>query len=59
LKPQLGGIAYEESTDNLGIYLAEIATEKLNTDYDTNWRKLMPLYIQPPALNIKKKTATN
>jgi tRNA threonylcarbamoyl adenosine modification protein YeaZ len=58
LQPQLGGIAYEESDDNLGIYLAEIATEKLKTDYDTNWRKLMPLYIQPPALNVKKKVET-
>lgn len=54
LKPLLGGISYQESDDDLGKFLLEIASEKLNSDYDTNWRKLLPLYIQPPPLNIKK-----
>lgn len=50
----LGGKSYQKCDDDLGKYLYEIALEKLATEYDTNWRKLLPLYIQPPAVNLKK-----
>lgn len=55
LQPILGGISYQKQEDDLGRYLIEIACEKLNTDFDTDWRKLQPLYIQPPPVTIKKK----
>lgn len=54
LQPILGGASYQAFDDDLGQYLIEIAEEKLNSDYDTNWRKLLPLYIQPPPVTIKK-----
>lgn len=54
LEPLLGGVSYQKQNENLGKYLIEIAYEKVNSGCETNWRKLLPLYIQPPALNIKK-----
>lgn len=54
LKPILGGISYQKCDDDLGEYLIHIANEKIKTNCETNWRKLLPLYIQPPALNLKK-----
>lgn len=54
LEPILGGISYQEEDDDLGKYLIEIASEKIKTDFDTNWQNLHPLYIQPAAVNIKK-----
>lgn len=47
LKPIMGGISYQESTFPLGEILAELAVKK---DCDGNWRKLKPLYIQPPPM---------
>lgn len=55
LEPILGGISYQKSNYDLGKCLIEIAEEKLKTDYDTDWKKLLPLYIQPPALHVKKQ----
>ena len=51
LEPILGGISYQKQDDDLGQYLIQITAEKINTDFDTDWRKLLPLYIQPPAVN--------
>lgn len=50
----LNGVSYQESNNDLGKILIQIAAEKLKTDFDTNWRKLLPLYIQPPAITVKK-----
>lgn len=54
LEPILGGISYQKCDDDLGKYLIQIAGEKIKSNCETNWRKLLPLYIQPPALNLKK-----
>lgn len=54
LLSELGGVSYQEDEHNLGQFLVEIASEKVKTNFDTNWRKLLPLYIQPPALNLQK-----
>lgn len=54
LLPILGGISYQTQDDNLGEFLLQITKEKLSTDFDTNWRKLLPLYIQPPSVSVKK-----
>lgn len=54
LQPILGGTSYQSFSDDLGQYLIEITEEKLVSDYDTNWRKLLPLYIQPPPVTLKK-----
>lgn len=57
LEPVLGGVSYQKKDDNsgddLGKYLIQIASEKINSGIDTDWKKLLPLYIQPPAINIK------
>lgn len=45
LKPVLGGISYQESSYPLGEILAGLAEQK---NAEGNWRKLKPLYIQPP-----------
>lgn len=47
LQPVLGGVSYQQGDYPLGEILAELA-EKQETDY--NWRKLKPLYIQPPPV---------
>lgn len=54
LEPILGGVSYQKNDEDLGEYLIQIAREKIKTNHETNWRKLLPLYIQPPALNLKK-----
>lgn len=55
LKPILGGISYQESEDDFGKYLVEIAREKISEQsVDSDWRKLHPLYIQPPPISVKK-----
>ncbi len=45
LKPLLGGISYQSENYQLGEILADLAEKK---DDEGNWRKLKPLYIQPP-----------
>lgn len=49
LKPILGGISYQEAAYPLGEILTELALKKSQTD-ECNWRKLKPLYIQPPPM---------
>ncbi len=45
LQPILGGKSYQQGKYSLGEILAELAE---NTSAEGNWRKLKPLYIQPP-----------
>ncbi len=45
LKPVLGGISYQGNSYPLGEILARLAEQK---NAEGNWRKLKPLYIQPP-----------
>lgn len=45
LQPILGGKSYQQGKYALGEILAELAK---NTSAEGNWRKLKPLYIQPP-----------
>ena len=47
LKPLLSGISYQENNLPLGEILAKLAVKK---DCDGDWRKLKPLYIQPPPM---------
>ena len=47
LQPILGGISYQQENLPLDEILAELAQQK---DTDGNWRKLKPLYIQPPPM---------
>lgn len=49
LKPLIGGTSYQEEQTQLGEILADIAEEKLKNS-DGDWRKLKPLYIQPPPM---------
>lgn len=55
LEPILGGISYQKTEKDLGRFLIEIAMEKLVSNIDTDWRKLHPLYIQPPPITVKKQ----
>ncbi len=50
LQPILGGISYQQENYPLGETLAQTAEESAPTD----WRKLLPLYIQPPAVHKKQ-----
>lgn len=45
LQPILGGTSYQQGEYSLGEILAELAE---NSNAEGNWRKLKPLYIQPP-----------
>lgn len=54
LKEIFGGISYTECDLDLGKILIEITTEKLNQGVEVDWKKLHPLYIQPPPVTVKK-----
>lgn len=47
LQSRLGGKSYQQENLPLGETLAELALQK---DSDRDWRKLKPLYIQPPPM---------
>ena len=47
LHPILGGISYQQESMPLGEILAELAEKK---DCEGDWRRLKPLYIQPPPM---------
>ena len=49
LQPVLGGVSYQKGDYPLGEILVDIAEERGGTD----WRELLPLYIQPPAIHVK------
>ena len=54
LQPILGGKSYQKENLPLGEILAELAEEKMLGKYaqptDGDWRRLKPLYIQPPPM---------
>lgn len=54
LMPLLGGISYQKQEDDLGKYIIEIANEKIKSGFEADWKKLHPLYIQPPPITQKK-----
>ncbi len=43
-------ISYQQQEFQLGEILAKIALEKLEKGEDADWRKVKPLYIQPPPV---------
>ena len=43
-------VSYQQQDFQLGEILAKIALEKLEQGIDTDWRKVKPLYIQPPPV---------
>ena len=43
-------VAYQNQDFQLGEILAKIALEQLSKGVDTDWRKVKPLYIQPPPV---------
>ncbi len=43
-------ISYQQKDYPLGEILAHIAQNKIESGIDTDWRKLKPLYIQPPPV---------
>ena len=43
-------VSYQQNEYQLGEILAKIALEKLERGIDVDWRKLKPLYIQPPPV---------
>lgn len=47
LQPILGGTSYQKMSLSLGEVLAELARTKT---FNTDWRQLKPLYIQPPPM---------
>jgi tRNA A37 threonylcarbamoyladenosine modification protein TsaB len=49
LLPILGGTSYQNLSASLGNILAKLAVEK-SKNSDCDWRKLKPLYIQPPPM---------
>lgn len=44
-------VSYQQMGYELGVILSELTIEKLKTE-DGNWAKVLPLYIQPPPVNI-------
>lgn len=54
LKNIIVGISYMESDRDLGAFLVQIAAEKITLGCETDWKKLHPLYIQPPPITVKK-----
>lgn len=49
LQPLLGGISYQQCELPIGETIADLAERD---GQETNWRKLKPLYIQPPPGNF-------
>lgn len=43
-------ISYQQNEYQLGEILVKIAQEKIISGTDTDWRKMKPLYIQPPPV---------
>lgn len=56
LEQIIGGISYQKSSADLGQILIQIAVAEVNKGLvEIDWRKLLPLYIQPPPVNVKKQ----
>jgi tRNA threonylcarbamoyladenosine biosynthesis protein TsaB len=43
-------VSYQQNEYQLGEILTKLAEEKIKSGFDTDWRKLKPLYIQPPPV---------
>ena len=43
-------VSYQQKDFPLGEILAKTALEKLDAGEDADWRKVKPLYIQPPPV---------
>ena len=48
-------ISYQQGEYPLGEILAKLAIKKIEKGGNMNWGELKPLYIQPPAVNLKTK----
>ena len=46
-------ISYQQANYDLGKILSDIAIERIQTE-ESDWHKLLPLYIQPPPVTLKK-----
>ena len=46
-------ISYQQANFDLGKTLSDIAIERIKTE-ECDWHKLLPLYIQPPPVTLKK-----
>lgn len=46
-----GVVSYQQMGYELGVILSELTIEKLESE-DGNWAKVLPLYIQPPPVNV-------
>lgn len=56
LEAIIGGSSYQKSSADLGEILIQIAVAEVNKGLvETDWRKLLPLYIQPPPVTVKKQ----
>ena len=44
-------VSYQQMNYELGVLLSELVVEKLRVE-DGNWGKVLPLYIQPPPVNV-------
>lgn len=55
LQPTIGGVSYQQLPCDLGAFLLHLSAIKVkDSAYDSSWQKLLPLYIQPPALHVKQ-----
>lgn len=48
-------VSYQKGEYPLGEILTKLAIKKFENGGNTNWGELKPLYIQPPAVNLKTK----
>lgn len=56
LEAIIGGISYQKSNVDLGEILINITVDEVNKGLvETDWKKLLPLYIQPAPVNVKKQ----
>lgn len=56
LESIIGGISYQKSNADFGEILIQIAFDEVNKGLvETDWKKLLPLYIQPAPVNVKKQ----
>ncbi len=47
-------LCFEDKDEDLGIFLSDIAMERLKNNDDYNWAKVKPLYIQKPSITMPK-----
>ena len=47
-------VSYQQAEYELGMILAKIAIEKIESGFTPDWGELKPLYIQPPPVTFPK-----